>query len=85
MSSNNSVSASQDTPRTKLIEMVSRLFTLSQEASRRALPEQATVATAEYWRGVSFGLQMAVGEVLTVIEILDKGASSGQESKAPAE
>jgi hypothetical protein len=53
-----------------MVNLVSRLFDLAGETHARSQGEVPINATFRYWQGVSFGLEMAVGDVLTLIETL---------------
>jgi hypothetical protein len=56
-----------DDLRATMVGLVSRLHHMSEETRERSKGE-ATPATARYWQGVAFGLEMAVGEILVLIE-----------------
>ncbi|MBN1311187.1 MAG: hypothetical protein JXB30_07190 [Anaerolineae bacterium] len=62
--------------RAKMVELVSRLFDLAGETHARSQGEVPAAVSYRYWQGVSFGLEMAVGDVLTLIEALTQSHES---------
>jgi hypothetical protein len=71
----------EDALRTKTVDLVSRLFNLAEDMRRRSLGEERTSASHRYWQGVAFGLEMAVGEVLIIIEELTQNHTEDTKSK----
>lgn len=65
-----------DDLRSKMVALVSRLYHLAEETRERSQGAESPAATARYWQGVSFGLEMEVGEVLTLIEALTQSRDS---------
>lgn len=59
-----------DILRARMVDLVSRLYHMAEETRARSLGQEPANGTLRYWQGVSFGLEMAVGEVLTLIEAL---------------
>ncbi|MBN1430335.1 MAG: hypothetical protein JXB07_18340 [Anaerolineae bacterium] len=59
-----------DILRARMVDLVSRLFDLAGETHARSQGEVPAAVSFRYWQGVSFGLEMAVGDVLTLIETL---------------
>lgn len=59
-----------DALRAKMVDLVSRLFDLANDTHARSQGEVPVAESYRYWQGVSFGLEMAVGDVLTLIEAL---------------
>ena len=59
-----------DILRARMVDLVSRLFDLAGETHARSQGEVPAAVSYRYWQGVSFGLEMAVGDVLTLIESL---------------
>lgn len=59
-----------DALRAKMVELVSRLFDLANDTHTRSKGEVPIAESYRYWQGVSFGLEMAVGDVLILIETL---------------
>lgn len=59
-----------DALRAKMVDLVSRLFDLANDTHTRSQGQVPVAESYRYWQGVSFGLEMAVGDVLTLIEAL---------------
>jgi len=53
-----------------MVDLVSRLFDLANNTHARSQGDVPIAESYRYWQGVSFGLEMAVGDVLTLIETL---------------
>jgi hypothetical protein len=66
-----------DKTRSLLIQIASDLYAKSEEARDRGTAEEPTVATHDYWQGVTFGLEMAVATILTAIETYDRARRAG--------
>src|SRR5512141_2107839 len=73
-------SVDDDALRAKMVELVSRLFDLANDTHARSQGEVPVAESYRYWQGVSFGLEMAVGDVLTIIEVLTQ-SREGVEAK----
>jgi predicted DNA-binding ArsR family transcriptional regulator len=69
-----------DALRIKMVELVSRLFDLANDTHVRSQGQVPVAESYRYWQGVSFGLEMAVGDVLTIIEALTQ-SHEGTEAK----
>lgn len=67
----------KDKLRVKMVELVSKLHGTSEETRKRGEGKQPAVGSHDYWLGVSFGLQTAVGETLSVIEDLTQSGEDG--------
>jgi hypothetical protein len=67
-----------DILRTKMVDLVSRLYHMAEETRERSQGQEPATGTLRYWQGVSFGLEMAVGEVLSLIEELTQSHDSPQ-------
>ncbi len=65
-----------DDLRAKMVELVSRLYRMAEETRERSQNEGPAAGTSRYWQGVTFGLEMAVGEVLSLIEDLTQNHES---------
>jgi hypothetical protein len=68
-----------DDLRAKMVDVVSRLYRMAEETRERSQTQEPAGGTARYWQGVSFGLEMAVGEVLTLIEELTQSHDSHEQ------